>query len=260
MNLLFAVNTRLRYIFTARHRKGFGIHSPYVFALINDVIREHYPYYSYAPLQHLRETLTADKTALRLNPTIGIPQRASTTVAREAEHGSKPTKYARLLQRLCSHNHATTIVELGTNLGLSTLHLAANSSKATVYTFEAQQTLAEIAKRNFELLKANNIQIIQGDIDRTLSPTLDRIDHIDIAYINADHRYRPTMQYYHKIKSKAIDNSIIVIDDPHRSPEMQKAWDEIKTDPQATLTIDLFRMGLVFFVKDLPKQHYTVTY
>jgi hypothetical protein len=39
---------------------------------------------------------------------------------------------------------------------------------------------------------------------------------------------------------------------------MELAWDEIIGHPLVTVSIDLFRLGLVFFRKECLKQHYTV--
>ena len=33
-----------------RHRKGYGVHSPFAFRFITDVVYEHYPYYAYSEL------------------------------------------------------------------------------------------------------------------------------------------------------------------------------------------------------------------
>lgn len=259
MNIPFEIKAYIKYAITARHRKGFGIHSPYVFALINDVIRERIPYYSYAPLNQLRNNLLKDKTPLQIIYD-GTHADKSTTIAHATKTRSHSAKYAQLLQRLCAHNKANTIFELGTNTGLTTLHLAANSSTSTVYTFEEQQTLIEIAQRNFNIIGADNIKIIPGNIENALQRTLGSINNIDIMYINTGHSYEQTMKYYNAAKTKVSSNSIFIIDTPHRSQEMQTAWEDIKTDRQATLTIDLFQIGLVFFKNNLPKQHYVVRY
>ena len=37
---------------------------------------------------------------------------------------------------------------------------------------------------------------------------------------------------------------------------MERAWEAIKAHPDVTLTVDLFYIGLVFFRKKQPKQHF----
>jgi hypothetical protein len=44
--------------------------------------------------------------------------------------------------------------------------------------------------------------------------------------------------------------SILVFDDIHWSSEMEQAWKTIREQPEVTMTIDLFFIGLVFFRKE----------
>lgn len=37
-----------------RHRRGFGVHSPFAFNLITKVIEENFMYYSYAEIEQIR--------------------------------------------------------------------------------------------------------------------------------------------------------------------------------------------------------------
>ncbi|MBD0257317.1 MAG: SAM-dependent methyltransferase, partial [Cytophagales bacterium] len=46
--------------------------------------------------------------------------------------------------------------------------------------------------------------------------------------------------------------------DIYWSAEMMSAWEEIKRHPAVTLTVDLFHVGLVFFRRKQPKQHFTL--
>jgi hypothetical protein len=41
---------------------------------------------------------------------------------------------------------------------------------------------------------------------------------------------------------------------------MAEAWYEIKNDDRVTLTVDIFRMGIVFFRQGVTRDHYVVRY
>jgi len=41
---------------------------------------------------------------------------------------------------------------------------------------------------------------------------------------------------------------------------MQKAWEKIYQDPQISISIDLFNVGIVFFRKKQPKQHFVLKF
>jgi hypothetical protein len=51
------------------------------------------------------------------------------------------------------------------------------------------------------------------------------------------------------------------LDDIYWSKEMTKAWQEIKQDTNNTLTLDIYRMGFVFFGKEkLAKEDFVLRY
>ena len=68
-----------------------------------------------------------------------------------------------------------------------------------------------------------------------------------MAFIDANHTYANTLEYFSVLADKAHEKSIVVVDDIHYSEEMEKAWKAICADVRVTSTIDLYQMGLVFF-------------
>ena len=107
----------------------------------------------------------------------------------------------------------------------------------------------------------NNVQMIRGNFDKTLEPLLKGIEKLDFVFVDGNHRYQPTINYFHLLKPKMQEQSILIFDDIHWSKEMEAAWDEIKKDPSISLTIDLFFIGIVFFRKEqLVKQDFSIQY
>lgn len=259
MALFFDIKVRLQYALRARYRKGHWVHSPFTFSTLNNVIFEQTPYYNFASIENLRQKLLHDKSPIALK-TIGTSKAKNTTVAKEVKNSAKSPRLAQLLQRLCVSNESQYIVELGTNLGISTAYLASNNSKSTVYSLEGQPELCKLAKANFQKLNINNINILEGDIDNTLPQLINKIPQIDLLFIDANHQYQATINYYNLAKSKIHKNSIIIFDDIHWSQGMQQAWNEIRQDPDIRLSIDIFHMGIVWFNTDIPKQHYIVAF
>jgi hypothetical protein len=54
---------------------------------------------------------------------------------------------------------------------------------------------------------------------------------------------------------KTDAHSVIAIDDIHHSPEMERAWQTIQSNPRVQTTIDLYRCGLIFFNPSLTRQN-----
>ena len=259
MSILFDIKVRLQYVLRAHYRKGHWVHSPFTFRTLNNVIFERTPYYSFLQIENLRQQLRQNNTPLTLQ-TLGTSKAKTTTIAKELKNSTKAPRLAQLLQRLCASNQSHYIIELGTNLGLSTAYLASNNTKSQVYTLEGQPQLCQIARQNFNQLQLNNIQIIEGNINDTFPHLIQQIPQIDLLFIDANHQYQATLDYYHLAKTKTHKNTIIIFDDIHWSEGMQQAWNEIRQDPDIHLSIDIFHMGIVWFNTNIPKQHYIVAF
>jgi predicted O-methyltransferase YrrM len=143
---------------------------------------------------------------------------------------------------------------LGTSLGINTLYLA-QKKNAKVFTFEGSETIAEIAQDTFAFASAKNIELIKGNIDSTLYSNLSRMPKADLVFMDANHQYAPTLKYFQSLLMKIHHESIIILDDIHSSPGMEKAWKEIRQHDLVYTSIDLYRCGILFFDPSLTKQH-----
>ena len=153
------------------------------------------------------------------------------------------------------------IIELGTSFGMTTAYLAEGNKSATVHTFEGSSAIAQIAQAHFESLSLGNIHSYQGDFDVLLPSFLEASSTIDLAFIDGNHREKPTLQYFKQLLAKSTDDTILIFDDIHWSAEMERAWAEIKAYPAVTLSIDLFFIGIVFVKKDFKvKQHFSIQF
>lgn len=140
-------------------------------------------------------------------------------------------------------------------MGITSLYLG-SIPKAKVYTFEGNPAMLSIAQTHFESFQTKNIELVEGNIDQTLPDHLQNPAKIQFAVIDANHRYEPTVHYFEILSRRMADKGIMIIDDIHLSPEMEKAWLEIKSNELVYGSIDLFRMGILFFDLSLNKQHY----
>ena len=157
-----------------------------------------------------------------------------------------------------------TIVELGTSLGVTTAYLAAADSRNKVVTFEGCEAVATIAKENWKRLNISNIECVVGELgagSKNPSVAMRQLPYeqgskIDVAFIDANHTYASTCEYFNVLADMTHEKSVIVVDDIHYSEEMERAWKEICGDERVTSTIDLYQMGLVFFDKHYWKRNY----
>jgi predicted O-methyltransferase YrrM len=150
------------------------------------------------------------------------------------------------------------VLELGTSLGVNTMYLAQDNTNT--FTMEGAHDLARLAQQSFTDNGLDNITMIQGNIDETLPDFLQKVDPLDFVFLDANHRYDPTIRYAGWLIPKMANKSAIVFDDIHRSKEMERAWDEVKEHKRINCTVDLFRCGIAFIDTALSKQHVVLQY
>jgi predicted O-methyltransferase YrrM len=178
------------------------------------------------------------------------------TVASIAITAEKSPRLAQLIFSLIEYLKPKVIIDLGTSLGLTTIYEALANKGSEVYTFEGCPETSRIALENFKKLKIQNIELIEGNIDQTLENQLKQLSKIDFVFFDANHRYEPTIRYFNLCFTKAHEETCFVFDDIHWSDEMDQAWQEIIKDERVTVSIDLFYLGIVFFRKKQPKEHF----
>lgn len=255
----------LRYYLEAANGKGHGVHSPFVFKLITEVLNDNRTYYCYNAIETLRNQLLNDSSKIIIED-FGAGSRVEKTKERSinaiAQSSLKPKKFSQLLFRIAHYLQPQHILELGTSLGITTAYLSSACPKANLITMEGANTVATIAQSNFERLNLQNISIVPGNFDDTLSEVLkNKIPQVDFAYIDGNHRFAPTCNYFEQIIQHSHNDTCIILDDIHWSAEMEQAWDYAKNHPAVTLTIDLFFIGLVFLRREQKEtEHFIIRF
>ncbi len=254
----------LKYYLTASNGKGHGIHSPFVFDLITKVLNDKSHYPEYDKVEALRQQLLTDKTVLNVEDFgagSSVTKTNRRTIASIAQLAAKSKRFGQLLFRIVKMYQPKTILEIGTSLGLTTSYLSLAKSGSKVITLEGSKEVAAVAKNNFKSLGLQNISIIEGNFDNTLSSVISPLSTVDFAFIDGNHRREPTENYFQLLLSKTNNNSILLFDDIHWSREMEQAWETIKTHPLVRCSIDLFFIGIVFFRQEFSeKQHFRIRF
>jgi predicted O-methyltransferase YrrM len=109
-------------------------------------------------------------------------------------------------------------------------------------------------------LGLRDVTQIIGGFEEVLN-TDDRLKGVfDLIYIDGNHRYEPTMEYFEYALAHAHEDSFIIFDDIHWSDGMEKAWNAIKSSPKISVSIDLFQFGIICKKSTQRKQHFTLKY
>jgi len=252
------------YKMRAANGKGHGIHSPFIFDFVKNVLNDKRHYYAFDKIEMLREELLSDKTLIMISDH-GAGSAGSNQLQRSVSSivktAAKSTPLARLLFRIVAYYQLEKILELGTSLGLSAAYMAAARPDSIIKTIEGSEQVSKKARENLQQLTLNNVEVITGIFDEILPSVLLQMKQVDCVFIDGNHRLQPTLQYFHQVLPFTNKNSLLIFDDIHWSYEMEQAWDEIKTHHAVTCTVDLFFLGIVFFREEFKvPQHFTIRY
>lgn len=239
----------ISYYLKASNSRGHGVHSPFVFDLIRNVLNDKTQYGAYREVENFRRQLLNNHTPVPVEDygAGSFASPGSKSVAAITASAAKVSKYTRLLFRIAHYYRPKYILELGTSFGVSAASLALADKHALVLTGEGNYAVASMARDNFQLLGLPNIRVVTGNFDNTLPEMIAKVPHIDLAFIDGNHREAPTLSYFNTLLPQMSPSSMIIFDDIHWSAGMEAAWEKIKGHPSVMLTIDLFVFGLVVF-------------
>ena len=251
----------IKYLFRAKSKHS--AQAPFLYELITQVIDKRTDDNSCENIEALRKELCKQKRTIKITD-FGAGSTINNSKTRKvkdvAKNSAKNAKFGKLLYRIIQFYKPKNIIELGTSLGISTSYLAKADANAQVFTFEGCHETAAIAQENFDKQRIKNTSITLGDFNLTLTKKLKEIKTIDLAFIDGNHKEKPTIAYFKKCLEYANNDTIFVFDDIHWSDGMQNAWNYIKAHPSTTLTIDLFFVGIVFVKSELSKENFTIRF
>ena len=291
--MLNRIKITARFIrFYLRAKTQYNVHSPFVFDFVQSVLEDDRAFYVFHETDILRGELLASKETIEVEDfgagSVVDGLKKTRKISSIAGSALSPAFQCQWFFRIAELYKPLIVIELGTSLGVSTLHLAEGAPRsAKILTLEGSAEIARLARRNFDWFydtfrktgmrhndpdvlnfdkyahnfstefEKNKIEIVVGRFDDTLPKVLKSIKTLDLAFIDGNHRREPTLDYFEKCLEKANDNTVLIFDDVHWSEDMEAAWTVIKAHPRVRLSIDLFWCGLVFFRNEnREKEHF----
>lgn len=263
MSTLNNIASYLKYRVNAR--SAHSVHSPFVYKFITELLENNNDaYYQFKELAAIRKELSENDSVIEITD-FGAGSKIFKDNKRKisdlVKHGTSQQKFSELYFKLVNFTHSQFIIELGTSIGINALYLAKANSGATVYTLEGCPELAKFSKALFEKQKAGNIILINATFENAFPELLNQLPRLDLLYVDGNHNYSSTIQYFKLGLAKKHDHSVFIFDDINWNEEMKKAWAEIKDHPEVTLSLDLFYVGIIFFRKEQKqKEHFVLKY
>ena len=216
-----------RLIYKIRHHKGHGIHSPFVFNLVNNVIEEKRYYYCYEDIS--KYLLSFDEKKVR------------------------PNKRNRLAFRFVNYFGAKNILEIGSGFGVNTLFLTTSSKKIRCICVEQDDRKRDVARRIYERY-SQNIDLM-NDL-----PLLPLDASFDCVFINLDYYRSMSYEYLDGLCRQCHSRSFIIVVGIRRNKTNNDFWKHLSANDSRTVVLDLFNVGVVFFDRQLYRWEYKISF
>lgn len=261
MNISFKFHSILSYLsYFFNSKSKYKIHSPFVFNFIKQILESNIENTNTTKLINFYK-----KQYKFINYCNNIG--AGSSVLNKINEPTKsyikkvgiPKKYGKVLMQLAKQFQNKTILELGTSLGVSTSYLL--SSNNNIISIEGNKDIFLLTNNAFKHLNFNNVSLINDDFDHALENILIHNNNITMFFIDGNHTKKATLKYFNTILPYIKEDSIIVLDDIYWNKEMFEAWHEIRANNKVKLSIDLYRIGILFFRQEQKEQeHFTLWY
>lgn len=235
----------------------YGAHSPFLFTLFNEVFQRPFATEDRLAFDFYRKAMLNDTHSLRFEEHgAGNNQDRLLTIAEIARKSSISGVEAQFLINLTRYLNPVSILELGTSTGVSTKALRIAAPEAKITTVEGCNALSDYTKTHWD---DSNTEFVSSTFDDFFEQSQNEEKTWDLIYIDGNHTLEATLAYYNMLKKKhCVNNTCLIFDDIYWSKGMNKAWKTIYADTSNTLTLDLFKMGVVFFDHKLSKQHFSI--
>jgi hypothetical protein len=90
---------------------------------------------------------------------------------------------------------------------------------------------------------------------------IENADSIGLLYIKQIKNTEDVISYFNTAIKKINTQSILIFDNIHDSKEIENSWEAIKMHKEVKLTIDLYKLGIVFFRQEqLEKENFNIRF
>lgn len=239
---------------TGRH----GVHSPFVFQLVDTCLTTKVDKNFNIRRKKWYRELEQDRTPFSIRDLgAGSKQLQQTRTKRQLlRTSSSKGLYGDVLYQLAHYFQPKMILELGTSLGIGTIHLKKGYPAAHVITVEGCSTTLSKACQSFDAWQLDGITTICASFDEFLQ--LPPFASYDLIFIDGHHDGTATIDYLNRLQAQAHNETLFILDDIRWSDNMWQAWQTIVADERFHVTIDLGRMGLVWRRPQQTKEHFTI--
>ena len=257
--MLFQVKSYLKFLWQSKNEHA--VHSPFVFNLLTKCFYDRKIKSEYEVLKKFRNSLLENKNTIEVtdfgagSKVFKSNKRKISKIATTA--GISP-KRAELLYRIVNYFQPSSVLEIGTSVGLATAALSLGNKKAQITTLEGCKNTLSVAQNHLQKFKCTNIEFLNSEFSHYLKNNDLKSKTFDLIYFDGNHQKQATLDYFEALLPTVTNETVWIFDDIHWSKEMEEAWKIIQKQDKVSVTIDTFQWGFVFFRREQPKEHFII--
>jgi len=228
---------KLYFTFLLKSTNQHGVHSPFVYQLVTECF-------------YNKKIISNIKFKKKIFSWIKKNKKIITT-------SNFHPKKAELLLKITHYFKPKNILEIDTSIGFETMALSIGNPISKITAFKKETTNIAITQNLFEDFKLESIQLITGDINKTL-PFYLKNKQLDLVYFNKITSKENTLNYFNWCLEAVHNNSIFIINNLNNSKETQQTWETLKSHPKVSVSINTYFIGVLFFRKEQEQEHFTI--
>ncbi len=247
-------------IFLLKSKNKHGVHSPFVYNIVTKCFAKKIPKKSLTHFINYKKELFSNtsKIALHSVTTDSNPfSKNQRKIVKNALQSIICLKRASLLINLIHYFKPENVLEVETSLGLGSAVVSNATKNSKITTLSNCKETASVAKKLFDRFNFKNIELINGDLNNILTKLVNNNEY-DFIFLNGNCQNIKTLSLFKLILNGIHNDSIIILNNIHLNKENKCIWEKIKKHPKVTVTIDTYRLGLVFVREEQEKEHFII--
>ncbi len=224
----------LKYYVTAANSKGHGVHSPFVYSFIDEILLDKRQFYAFESIGKVVNNISSLKI--------------EETICNHPYFTDK--KYLELLFKIINFYKPKKVVEIGEIIGISTAYALATHPNLEIVIEENNRKYIQKISSYLPEIMIDKIKF-ENDFKNVKS-----LDFIILHQLNEE--AFELLQQFVLTEHQAL---FVFIHQPYYNKESVNYWGQIKEEIAPIISIDLFSVALVYIKKELLQtEHFKVRY
>lgn len=232
----------ISYVFQSTNRHG--IHSPFVYSFTDLIL--------YKPNKPI-ESIEFQRTQMIQSKSDFFGKSLSKFV----DEFTLNSKYTSLLYRISLSYKFNKIREWGLTTGIETNYLLypllveLNIPVSYEYRFKSKNPVKTLTNENL----INNYTCEINNIDWS-----ENNEGVTLEFINFNESPDDIWNAIDELKNNSLDNTVVIITNIRHTDEHYITWRQICNMEEFNVSIELFRLGILYFRRGQVKEHFSIRY